>query len=62
MDAVEPLQKKAGLRSRIKEVIKLSSSTEQIAGYQSKIQKLRLNFMVLKIFPQWHNVLTRTLS
>ncbi|KAJ7433521.1 P-loop containing nucleoside triphosphate hydrolase protein [Mycena galericulata] len=44
----KPLQRKPkGLSSRFKEVIKLSSTTEQITGFQTRIQTLRSNFMLV---------------
>ncbi|KAJ6571875.1 hypothetical protein B0H19DRAFT_671437 [Mycena capillaripes] len=47
LEAVKPLQKEPkGFRSRFKEVLKLSSTAEQILGYRTRIQTLRLNFML----------------
>ncbi|KAJ7840961.1 hypothetical protein B0H14DRAFT_3695152 [Mycena olivaceomarginata] len=47
LDAVKLLQKKPqGLHGRFKEVVKLSSTTKQIIGYQNRIQTLRLNFLM----------------
>ncbi|KAJ6546003.1 hypothetical protein DFH09DRAFT_1282005 [Mycena vulgaris] len=36
-----------GLRSRFKEVMKLGSTADKIAGYQMRIQKLQSNFMLM---------------
>ncbi|KAJ7441908.1 hypothetical protein B0H11DRAFT_2204613 [Mycena galericulata] len=48
MNAIKPLQKGTkGWRSRVKEIIKLSSTTEQITGFQNRIQTLRSNFVLL---------------
>ncbi|KAJ7090648.1 hypothetical protein C8R44DRAFT_750881 [Mycena epipterygia] len=47
LDEIKTLQKKSkGFHSRFKEVIKLSSTTEQINGHRTRIQTLRLNFVL----------------
>ncbi|KAJ7732343.1 hypothetical protein DFH07DRAFT_990867 [Mycena maculata] len=48
LNVIEPLQKKGhhGFHSHFKEMIKLSSTADQIAGYQKWIQTLRLNFVL----------------
>ncbi|KAJ7765957.1 hypothetical protein DFH07DRAFT_359600 [Mycena maculata] len=47
LNAIEPLKKEPrGFRSRFKEVVKWSSTADQIAGYQKRIQTLRSNFVL----------------
>ncbi|KAJ7077783.1 P-loop containing nucleoside triphosphate hydrolase protein, partial [Mycena epipterygia] len=46
--AVKKMQTKPkGLRGHLKEIIKLGSTTDAISGYRSKMQELRLNFMLM---------------
>ncbi|KAJ7106903.1 hypothetical protein C8R44DRAFT_885596 [Mycena epipterygia] len=46
--AVNKMQTKPkGLRHHLKEIIKLGSTTDAITGYRSKMQELRLNFMLM---------------
>ncbi|KAJ7466039.1 P-loop containing nucleoside triphosphate hydrolase protein [Mycena latifolia] len=50
LKAVEQLQKEPrGFSGRFKEVIKLNSTTDEIAGHRVKIQELRLNFLIVKL-------------
>ncbi|KAJ7496347.1 hypothetical protein B0H11DRAFT_2190115 [Mycena galericulata] len=57
LDAVKPLQKKPkGLSGRFKEVMKLSSTTEQITGFQTRIQTLRSNFLLAAMIDTNHQV------
>ncbi|KAJ7452801.1 hypothetical protein FB451DRAFT_1100594, partial [Mycena latifolia] len=47
LKAVKQLQtRERGLSGRLKEVMKLGSTANEISGYQTKIQELRLNFML----------------
>ncbi|KAJ7494871.1 hypothetical protein B0H11DRAFT_920435 [Mycena galericulata] len=63
LDAVKPLQKKAkGLSGRFKEVIKLSSTTEQITGFQTRIQTLRSNFLLAAMIDTNHQVNRLTMA
>ncbi|KAJ7106915.1 hypothetical protein C8R44DRAFT_987105 [Mycena epipterygia] len=46
--AVNKMQTKPkGLRGHLKEIVKLGSMTDTISGYRSKMQELRLNFVLL---------------
>ncbi|KAJ7441916.1 P-loop containing nucleoside triphosphate hydrolase protein [Mycena galericulata] len=57
LDAVKPLQKRPkGLSGRFKEVMKLSSTTEQITGLQTRIQTLRSNFLLAAMIDTNHQV------
>ncbi|KAJ7444477.1 hypothetical protein FB451DRAFT_1294175 [Mycena latifolia] len=48
LDEIRPLlQEYKGFRSRFKEVLKLSRTTAQISGHQTRIQTLHLNFMLI---------------
>ncbi|KAJ7251633.1 hypothetical protein C8J57DRAFT_1352189 [Mycena rebaudengoi] len=48
LDVVEHLQKAPkGFRDRVKEVVKLTSNTEKITGYQNRLRTLRSNFVLL---------------
>ncbi|KAJ7458462.1 hypothetical protein FB451DRAFT_579971 [Mycena latifolia] len=47
LKAVKQLQtREQGLSGRLKEVMKLGSTADEISGYRTKIQELRLNFML----------------
>ncbi|KAJ7458472.1 hypothetical protein FB451DRAFT_579993 [Mycena latifolia] len=47
LKAVQQLQiRERGLSGRLKEVMKLGSTADEISGYRTKIQELRLNFML----------------
>ncbi|KAJ7452545.1 hypothetical protein FB451DRAFT_1145201 [Mycena latifolia] len=47
LKAVKELQMKdQGLSGRFKEVLKLGSTADEISGYRTRIQELRLNFLV----------------
>ncbi|KAJ7459368.1 hypothetical protein FB451DRAFT_1372062 [Mycena latifolia] len=48
LKAVKELQTKdQGLSGRLKEVLKLGSTADEISGYRMRIQELRLNFLVM---------------
>ncbi|KAJ6473940.1 hypothetical protein DFH09DRAFT_1109818 [Mycena vulgaris] len=42
-----PCEDLHGLSSRLKEVVKLSSTADELAGYRTRIQELRLNFILM---------------
>ncbi|KAJ7433393.1 hypothetical protein FB451DRAFT_1380355 [Mycena latifolia] len=48
LKAVDEMQiKPQGFSGRFKEVMKLSSTADQISGYRTRIQELRLNFLLM---------------
>ncbi|KAJ6549317.1 hypothetical protein DFH09DRAFT_620363 [Mycena vulgaris] len=48
LEAVKQMQTEPrSLSSRLKEVVKLSSTADEIAGYRTRIQELRLNFILM---------------
>ncbi|KAJ6549247.1 hypothetical protein DFH09DRAFT_1169386, partial [Mycena vulgaris] len=48
LEAVKQMQTETrSLSSRLKEVVKLSSTADEIAGYRTRIQELRLNFILM---------------